>query len=225
MMAGTRKYKLLCPIARALDRVGDRWTLLILRDLHAGPARFGELQTGLTGIAANLLTDRLSQLVADGLIEKYQGAHGITLYALTELGASTGNIIFELAQFGGRFSADDEPITPGNLRTVATTLALMCHRVASDQLSLAFGFDVDGERFAIEVQNGTVNSRYKPDEMPNLILGTSYTALLDVFEGDMNLEEFGSKHLRLSGGTDSERGEVMQLLEKSVELMQAAVAD
>ena len=48
-MAKSRSYKLLCPIARALDRIGDRWTLLILRDLHAGPARFSELQRGLTG--------------------------------------------------------------------------------------------------------------------------------------------------------------------------------
>ena len=59
-MAGSRRYKLLCPIARALDRIGDRWTMLILRDLHAGPARFSELQSGLTGIAPNLLTDRCS---------------------------------------------------------------------------------------------------------------------------------------------------------------------
>ena len=68
MMQKIRSYKLLCPIARGLDRIGDRWTLLILRDLHAGPARFSDLQRGLTGIAANLLADRLAKLVTDGLI-------------------------------------------------------------------------------------------------------------------------------------------------------------
>ena len=72
-MASSRRYRLLCPIARALDRIGDRWTLLILRDLHAGPARFSELQTGLAGIATNLLTDRLQQLMTDGLVVKRAG--------------------------------------------------------------------------------------------------------------------------------------------------------
>jgi len=49
-MTETRRYRLLCPIARALDRLGDRWALLVLRDLHAGPARFGELLDGLSGM-------------------------------------------------------------------------------------------------------------------------------------------------------------------------------
>ena len=71
-MAKARSYKLLCPIARALDRIGDRWTLLILRDLHAGPMRFGELQKGLPGTAANLLTERFNKLVAAGLVSKVE---------------------------------------------------------------------------------------------------------------------------------------------------------
>ena len=65
-MAGRRRYKLLCPIARALDRVGDRWTLLILRDLHAGPARYSDLQNGLAGIAN--VTTRWPKRKADTII-------------------------------------------------------------------------------------------------------------------------------------------------------------
>ena len=68
-MTAKRRYRLLCPIARALDVVGDRWALLILRDLHAGPARFHDLETGL-GIATNLLTTRLIELTDAGLIER-----------------------------------------------------------------------------------------------------------------------------------------------------------
>jgi hypothetical protein len=66
MKQSTRSYNLLCPISRALDHIGDRWTLLILRDLYAGPARFKDLQTGLAGIASNLLSDRLHALEASG---------------------------------------------------------------------------------------------------------------------------------------------------------------
>ena len=67
-MTKRRHYRLLCPIARALDVLGDRWTLLILRDLHAGPARFQELHEGL-GIATNLLSSRLAKLSESGMIE------------------------------------------------------------------------------------------------------------------------------------------------------------
>ena len=91
-----RRYRLLCPIARALDRVGDRWTLILLRDLHAGPARFSDLQT-LPGIASNLLTNRLRQLEEDGLIRRRTGEYGTTLYELTALGEETANLLFKLA--------------------------------------------------------------------------------------------------------------------------------
>jgi DNA-binding HxlR family transcriptional regulator len=99
-MIHSRSYKLLCPISRALDHVGDRWTLLILRDLHAGPARFKDLQTGLTGIALNLLSDRLQTLESDGLVQKGQSDFGVSLYSLTSLGEKTDQLLFELARFG-----------------------------------------------------------------------------------------------------------------------------
>ena len=71
-MTAKRRYRLLCPIARALDAVGDRWALLILRDLHAGPARYQELNEGL-GIATNLLSTRLAELTDAGLLSAYWG--------------------------------------------------------------------------------------------------------------------------------------------------------
>ena len=88
-MTAKRHYNLLCPIARSLDAVGDRWTLLILRDLHAGPARYQELHEGL-GIATNLLSTRLTELTESGLIHKPQGH---SAYELTDLGRSTDRIL------------------------------------------------------------------------------------------------------------------------------------
>ena len=90
-----RRYRLLCPIARALDRIGDRWTLLILRDLHAGPARFSDLQSGLGGIASNLLAGRLQQLLEDGLARRRDAGFGVTVYELTETGAKSADLLFE----------------------------------------------------------------------------------------------------------------------------------
>ena len=101
-MAHSRSYNLLCPISRALDHVGDRWTLLILRDLHAGPARFKDLQTGLAGIASNLLANRLQALEESGLVQKSQSDFGVSLYSLTSQGEKTDQLLFELARFGGQ---------------------------------------------------------------------------------------------------------------------------
>ena len=81
-MAGSRKYQLICPIDRALDRIGDVWTLLILRDLHAGPAGFSDLQSGLDGIASNLLTNRLQEPIGGGLVRRRDAEFGVTLYEL-----------------------------------------------------------------------------------------------------------------------------------------------
>lgn len=120
----TRKhpYRLLCPIAPALDIVGDRWTLLILRDLHAGPARFQQLEEGL-GVATNLLTTRLAELTESGVIEKLH-VDGHSAYALTELERHTDLLLWELSRFGGLLDPEPELRRPGNLRTIALPLRI-----------------------------------------------------------------------------------------------------
>ncbi|MCP4384601.1 MAG: helix-turn-helix transcriptional regulator, partial [Hyphomicrobiales bacterium] len=196
-MARARSYKLLCPIARGLDRIGDRWTLLILRDLHAGPVRFSELQRGLTGIAANLLTDRLAKLVEDGLIVKIDGAHGTTLYALTALGAKTRDVLFDLALFGGQFPPREPLVRPGNLRTIAVTLGTACQRVVTTDQSFDAAIIVDGEAFALSVNDGEVAMQAETLASPDVVLTTSYEALMAVAEGEINLEDFAANHCEI----------------------------
>ena len=156
-----RSYRLLCPIARALDRVGDRWSLLILRDLHAGPARFGDLLTGLTGIASNLLATRLQQLQDDGLIVKRTAEHGVVVYALTEDGEGTAPLLFELAALGAQYPAPGDLRRPGNLRTIVVTLKEALRRAVKDD-NVHAELIVDGEHFAIDVEDGDVSVRYGP---------------------------------------------------------------
>ena len=81
-----KSYEQVCPMATALDFIGDRWTILILRELLGGPARFQELRDGLPGIATNLLTERLRRMEADGIVRRVEFG-GAGLYTLTEAGA------------------------------------------------------------------------------------------------------------------------------------------
>lgn len=217
-MQKIRSYKLLCPIARGLDRIGDRWTLLILRDLHAGPARFSDLQRGLTGIAANLLTDRLAKLVTDGIIVREEGAHGTMLYRLTELGGKTRDILFDLALFGGRFPPESEPVDPGNLRTIAVTLGTACQRVVTGDMDFEASLIVDGERFVLSARNGRANMLYQTAARPDVTLETTYEALLSLSEGEMELDEFTRRHARIDVKTPGKDAEFSMLISKALAL-------
>lgn len=218
-MAKARSYKLLCPIARALDRIGDRWTLLILRDLHAGSARFSELQRGLTGVAANLLAERLSKLVDDGLARKVDAGHGTTVYELTDLGKRTSDIIFELAMFGARFEPDGEVVSPGNLRTVATTMGLAAKRVATPEMSFDAAIVVDDEQMHLKVRGQSADMTYEECRDPDLTFSTSYSALLAMTEGDMDPDDFAENHSKLEGRSPAKEAQFVELMLSIVSIL------
>lgn len=210
-MAKPRSYKLLCPIARGLDRVGDRWTLLILRDLHAGPARFTDLQRGLTGIAANLLTERLAKLVEDGIVEKTQGPHATTLYELTNLGRMTRTLIFELAMFGARFPPEGDTVEPGNLRTVAVTLGAAAERVTPDDLNVVASLVVDGEEMEVKAEDGSATVSYQPATDPDISLRTSYNSLMALSEGEISEQAFLQDHCQIEVLTSGKENDLFRL--------------
>jgi DNA-binding HxlR family transcriptional regulator len=97
-----RTYDMNCPIAMSLDLMGDRWTLLILRDLFIhSSCRYVELRKSLTGISPTLLSQRLKDLVHNGLIEQYEKPDtGHVAYTLTTRGKKTKPVLVALAKFG-----------------------------------------------------------------------------------------------------------------------------
>ena len=103
-----RSYRQYCSFARGLDVVGDRWILLIVRELLSGPRRYNELLDGLPGIATNLLADRLRDLVATGVVERRDDQ----TYALTEWGEGLRDVIYSLGRWArplmGQLRQDDE---------------------------------------------------------------------------------------------------------------------
>ena len=98
-----------CPVARALDAIGDRWSLLIVRDAFDGVQRFGDLQRNL-GMARNILSDRLRKLVDAGVLQTQPASDGSAYqeYALTAKGLSLFPVVVALRQWG-----EDQLFAPG----------------------------------------------------------------------------------------------------------------
>ncbi len=196
----SRRYRLLCPIARTLDHVGDRWALLILRDVHAGPVRHKDLASGLTGIPSNVLATRLKELVADGLVQQTTSEHGASLYELTTLGEATGPLLFELSRFGTRLPADEESLAPGNLRLAAVTLKEALSRVAGDS-ELHVEIRIDGQPLDIQEQAGCVRVRYRSAQNPQAVISVPYEAMIAYGDGQIAPEAF-TRHLAVEGDAE-----------------------
>ena len=96
-----------CPIATALDLVGDKWTLLVMRDLFVGKSKFGEFEESPEGIPTNILAERLKRLEAGGMIERnpYQERPVRYAYALTKKGRGFLPVLQTMSQWGNDFIA------------------------------------------------------------------------------------------------------------------------
>jgi DNA-binding HxlR family transcriptional regulator len=104
-----KQYGLPCPVAKTLDIIGDRWTLLIVRDLLTlGPRKYVELEESLRGIAPNVLSDRLKLLEAQGIVERefYEEHPPRALYKATRKGADLRIVLHAMMQWGNKYLYD-----------------------------------------------------------------------------------------------------------------------
>lgn len=215
-MTNSRSYNLLCPISRALDHVGDRWTLLILRDLHAGPARFKDLQTGLTGIASNLLSDRLQALEASGLVQKIQSDYDVSLYSLTPQGEKTDQLLFELARFGRQMPHPPKIQKPGNLRTVAVSLGTACKKAVGPDHNFTATLLIDKEPYRLTAHDSEAQICAGAAKNPDVVMTTSYEPMMALADGEIAKDEFVSNHVTLEVVTPGKESEFFDLLTRAI---------
>ena len=149
-----KTYGQFCALARSLDRVGDRWTLLIIRQLLLGAAGYGSLREALPGIAKNLLAQRLVELETDGIItrSRHPPRSKAVRYQLTEVGRSLESAVLELIRWGTRWMTSG----PGS-DYAAPHWALLALRalLASPTIRKPAGnlvIDVEGVRILVSIQ-------------------------------------------------------------------------
>ena len=152
-VVGKRTYGDPCGIARALDVVGERWALLVVRELLLGPKRFTDLRSGLPHVGPDVLSQRLRELESAGVVRrgKLPPPAGSRVYELTERGRELEPVILALGRWGSRAPF---PAGSGELGVDALILALktLFDPIRADPLvGISFGLDLDGQRFEVRV--------------------------------------------------------------------------
>jgi DNA-binding HxlR family transcriptional regulator len=163
-VAGRKSYNQNCPIARGLDILGERWTLLILRELIGGARRYGDLRAALPGIATNLLADRLRDLEDAGLVDRTELPPPIarTVYSLSEEGwRKVPPVIQAVATFGlDLLEPTDSALTPLNGFLAGILLGIEQARAAN--LSASYRVEIDGRRFEFAVMRQSLTAAKDP---------------------------------------------------------------
>jgi DNA-binding HxlR family transcriptional regulator len=151
-----RTYRQYCPVAHALDLVGERWSLLVIRELAHGPLRYSDLGDRLTGCSTNVLATRLRGLEAAGVVTRRRlpPPAASMVYELTEAGNGLKPVLAALAHWGARLLGPPGPDVQfqrgwlaNALRTAVVDLAptaRIAFRVAGEEASLSAGTVVDG---------------------------------------------------------------------------------
>ena len=189
-----RSYGQFCALARALDVVGDRWTLLIIRELAARPCRFGDLTDGLPGIAPNLLADRLRLLAAEGVV-----AHDATAtYQLTERGRGLGSALKALVRWGIPLMARGQGSDESRAHWLALAISALFEDATLDppvrvQILTGTGeIEIVAHHHAVETRLGHVLS-------PDASLEGPHELILGALAGDISLAAAEESGLAISG--------------------------
>lgn len=184
-----RSYDQYCPIATALDVVGERWSLLIVRELLLGPRRYSDLREALPGMWTNLLADRLAALSRHGVIRRVE-LSGRTVYELTDDGYRLEPVLLDLGAWGlGRLGspAPDEPVPPS-----AAVLAGLRPWFRADLAGDAgerFGVRVGDLDIVLEVTDGQLRIYPAGSATPKVRVVAEPAALLALRRGELYVDE------------------------------------
>jgi DNA-binding HxlR family transcriptional regulator len=197
-----RSYGQYCSVAKTLDVIGDRWSLLIIRELLLqGPCRYTDLRNGLPGIATNLLSDRLRELEAAGLIRREEAAPPVatTLFHLTEVGAGLEPVLDALGAWGIRYMA--QPADGDEFRShwFAFPVALFLHDSDPDGPPLSIELRPGGRPAVVEVSGGEVATRLGDAQAPDLVLDGPPRLILGLLSAHLSPAEARDLGLTITG--------------------------
>jgi DNA-binding HxlR family transcriptional regulator len=180
-----KRYEQYCPVARALDVLGERWTLLVARSLLMGPRRYTDLRDALPGVATDLLTARLRTLEEAGYVQrrKLPRPAAVTVYELTDTGRRLGYVVLELARLGIDHLGLPAPDEAIDTDTLVLSLRASYKPQAPGAATAAYQLEVDGEPFTVTIGDGRADTARGQIDDPQCTISTSARTLARLLSG------------------------------------------
>jgi DNA-binding HxlR family transcriptional regulator/putative sterol carrier protein len=182
------RYQQYCALARALDLAGDRWTLLIVRELVLGPRRFTDLLEGLPGVSRNLLTERLRGLERDGVVERKElpAPAARLVYELTADGRELADAMIPLIRWGAKHldaRKADESFRP---RWSAVGMAGLADRDAAKGIHETYQYVVGDTAFHFTVDDGSIEVHDGQADQAAVVVTTDEKTYADLASGKIS---------------------------------------
>lgn len=199
---GVKSYKEYCALAQALDVVGERWTLLIVRELLIqGACRYTDLRNGLPGIATNLLAERLREMEKAGLIRREEAPPPVatSLFHLTERGKQLKPVLEALGRWGGPLVA--RPIGDDDFRShwLALPIELYLSDHTPDEPPITIEVRTGEHPMLIETVDGKVRARPGHVAHPDAVLTGTASLVLGLLNSKLDLAEAKRRGLQIEG--------------------------
>ena len=196
-----KSYQQYCALAKALDVIGDRWALLIVRELLIGEARYSDLLKGLPGIATNLLATRLEHLEAAGVVmrEVLLPPVTATVYRLTPRGEALRPVVFELGKWAAPLITAPGPGEAMRTRWIALPVEMYLEDSTPKAPPIAIQVDGGDESIVIDIGGGKVRARTGTVQAPEVVLTGSPALALAVLAGKTTVAAAKAKGMKFQG--------------------------
>lgn len=197
-----RSYHHHCAIAKALDLIGDRWNLLIVRELLLqGSCRYTDLLHGLPGIATNLLTDRLRDLEEAGVVSREEAPPPIatTLFRLTPRGLELKGAIHELGRWGAPLMSERDERDVYRDSWLALPVSLFVTDRTPDEPPITIELRAGTDPITVQTSEGKLRTRSGGADKPDLVLTGDPELVVGVLTGDLSLSAARGRGLSTQG--------------------------
>jgi DNA-binding HxlR family transcriptional regulator len=183
----TKKFDQYCPMAHALSLVGDRWSLLVVRELLHGAKRYTDLTKGLPGIGTNILAARLRDLEECGVVEKRKlpPPAASTVYELTDYGAGLNEALYALARWGARSLGPPGPEDELYPEWGVNAFAALFNPEAARGLTEAYVLKIDGDAFTARLENGLLEAVVGAAEDADVTVELDIKAFFALVSGEL----------------------------------------
>jgi len=189
-VVGRRKYHEGCAVSHALDLVGERWALLVVRELLLGAKRFTDLREGMAGASPDVLAQRLRELTDAGVVRqsKLPPPASSKVYELTDWGAELEPVVTQLGRWGSR-SPTLDPEADGSVDSLVLSLRALFDHQAAQGYTATIALHIGENPFTVKIADGELHLARGEAEQPTATLRTDRRVLAALLYGGRSLDE------------------------------------